>query len=46
MLDTIAEAEGISTSSVSFKALFGRGNILSFFIYLKDSLIVFLCLLF
>lgn len=27
MLDTIAEAEGISMSSVSFKALFGRGFI-------------------
>jgi PTH1 family peptidyl-tRNA hydrolase len=26
MVDTIAEAEGISMKSVSFKALFGKGS--------------------
>jgi hypothetical protein len=26
MVDTIAEAEGISMNSVSFKALFGKGS--------------------
>lgn len=26
MVDTIAEAEGISINSVSFKALFGKGK--------------------
>lgn len=27
MVDTIAEAEGISMTTVSFKALFGKGSI-------------------
>jgi hypothetical protein len=39
MVDTIAEAEGISMNSVSFKALFGKGskfNLIMNFVFSSD----------
>lgn len=41
MVDAIAEAEGIALSSVSFKALIGKGSI--FTIKVKLSCFTFLC---